>query len=207
MRKILSFLLLLLLSSCFSYYHNAERLAIMGIVDNDESEKQEFNIGKSKNFDLVYLINGDTIDIPLGFIREENRAYVGKRVIKSFSQSFCNVAVPASDVFGCGRTLRGIVDVEIILKNNKTKKWTLLAKKSINMDAYYRSVLLTQVYLGTDTAKYRNRLNFNIDWSKMRSIVFDDSKDTLYHYTGWFWDKREKYENNLIEDRFFVEIP
>lgn len=111
MRKILCFLLLLLFSSCFNYYHNAERLAIMGIVDNDESEKQEFNIGKSKNFDLVYLINGDTIDIPLGFIREENRADVGKRVIKSFSQSFCNVAVPAPDVFGCGRTLRGIVDV------------------------------------------------------------------------------------------------
>lgn len=41
-----------LLSSCFSYYHNAERLAIMGIVDNDESERSEFNIGKSKNFDL-----------------------------------------------------------------------------------------------------------------------------------------------------------
>ena len=207
MRKILCFLLLLLLSSCFNYFHNAERLAIMGIVDNDESEKNEFNIGKSKNFDLVYLINGDTVDIPLGIIREENRDDVGKRVIKSFSQSFCNVAVPASDVFGCGCTLRGIVDVEIILKNNETKKWTLLAKKSINMDAYFRSVLLTQVYLGSDTAKYLSRSRFNIDWSKMRSIVFDDSKDTLYHYTGWFWDKREKYENNLIEDRFFVEIP
>ena len=199
--------LLLLLSSCFSYYEKAERLVIMGIIDNDESEKNEFNIGKSKKFDLVYLINGDTVDIPLRVIREENRAYVGELFIKSFSQTFCNVAVPASDVFGCGYPLRGIVDVEIILKNNETKMWTLLAKKSINMDAYFRSVLLTQVYLGSDTAKYLSRSKFNIDWSKMKPIVFEGANDTLYHYTGWYWDKREKYENILIEDQCFVEIP
>ena len=155
-----------LLSSCFSYYDKAERLAVMGIIDSDESAKNEFNIGKSNKFDLVYLINGDTVDIPLRVIREENRAYVGELFIKSFSQTFCNVAVPASDVFGCGHPLRGIVDVEIILKNNETKMWTLLAKKSINMDAYFRSVLLTQVYLGSDTAKYLSRSKFNIDWSK-----------------------------------------
>ena len=82
-----------LLSSCFSYYDKAERLAVMGIIDSDESERSEFNIGKSKNFDLVYLINGDTVDIPLGIIRENNRVDAGERVIKSFSQSFCNVAV------------------------------------------------------------------------------------------------------------------
>ena len=196
-----------LLSSCFSYYNNAERLVIMGIIDNDESEKNEFNIGKSKKFDLVYLINGDTVDIPLRVIREENRAYVGELFIKSFSQTFCNVAVPASDVVGCGHPLRGIVDVEIILKNNETKMWTLLAKKSINMDAYFRSALLTQVYLGSDTAKYLSRSKFNIDWRKMTPIVFDGSKDTLYHYTGWYWDKREKYENMHIEEQFLVEIP
>lgn len=78
---------------------------------------------------MIYLINGDTVDIPLGIIREDNRVDAGERVIKSFSQSFCNVAVPASDVSGCGQTLRGIVDIEIVLKNKETKKWTLLAKK------------------------------------------------------------------------------
>ena len=207
LKYIMIGILQFLLSSCFSYYNNAERLAIMGIVDNDESERSEFNIGKSKNFDLVYLINGDTVDIPLGIIREDNRVDAGERVIKSFSQSFCNVAVPASDVSGCGQTLRGIVDIEIVLKNKETKKWTLLAKKSIDMDAYVRSVLLTQVYVGSDTAKYLSRSRFNIDWSKMKPIVFEGSNDTLYHHTGWYWDKREKYENNLIEDQYFVEIP
>ncbi len=108
---------------------------------------------------------------------------------------------------GCGQTLRGIVDIEIVLKNKETKKWTLLAKKSIDMDAYVRSVLLTQVYVGSDTAKYLSRSRFNIDWSKMKPIVFEGSNDTLYHHTGWYWDKREKYENNLIEDQYFVEIP
>jgi hypothetical protein len=41
----------------------------------------------------------------------------------------------------------------------------------------------------------------------MKPIVFEGSNDTLYHHTGWYWDKREKYENNLIEDQYFVEIP
>ena len=75
------------------------------------------------------------------------------------------------------------------------------------MDAYFRSVLLTQVYLGSDTAKYLSRSRFNIDWGKMTSIVFDGSNDTLYHYTGLYWDKREKYENMHIEEQYLVEIP
>ena len=97
--------------------------------------------------------------------------------------------------------------MEVFLKSEVTGRSILLAKKTIDMDAYYRSVLLTQVYLGTDTAKYRDRLNYNIDWSKMKPIVFDGSNDTLYHYTGWYRDKREKYENMHIEEQFLVEIP
>ncbi len=196
-----------LLSSCFSYYHNAERLAIMGIVDSDKDRKDNYDIGEASDFKLVYLFNGDTADVPVDVIVEKDENYAVQKVIKSFEQGFCNVLIPASDIFGCGHTLRGMVNVDVFLKNRVTGHSILLAKKTIDMDAYYRSVLLTQVYLGTDTAKYRNRLNFNIDWSKMKPIVFEGANDTLYHYTGWYWDKREKYENNLIEDQYFVEIP
>ena len=196
-----------LLSSCFSYYHNAERLAIMGIVDSDKDRKDNYDIGEASDFKLVYLFNGDTADVPVDVIVEKDENYAVQKVIKSFEQGFCNVLIPASDIFGCGHTLRGMVNVDVFLKNRVTGHSILLAKKTIDMDAYYRSVLLTQVYLGTDTAKYRNRLNFNIDWSKMKPIVFEGSNDTLYHHTGWYWDKREKYENNLIEDQYFVEIP
>lgn len=196
-----------LLSSCFSYYDKAERLAVMGIIDSDKDRKDNYDIGEASDFKLVYLFNGDTADVPVDVIVEKDENYAVQKVIKSFEQGFCNVLIPASDIFGCGHTLRGMVNVDVFLKNRVTGHRILLAKKTIDMDAYYRSVLLTQVYLGTDTAKYRNRLNFNIDWSKMKPIVFEGSNDTLYHHTGWYWDKREKYENNLIEDQYFVEIP
>lgn len=196
-----------LLSSCFSYYDKAERLAVMGIIDSDKDRKDNYDIGEASDFKLVYLFNGDTADVPVDVIVEKDENYAVQKVIKSFEQGFCNVLISASDIFGCGHTLRGMVNVDVFLKNRVTGHSILLAKKTIDMDAYYRSVLLTQVYLGTDTAKYRNRLNFNIDWSKMKPIVFEGANDTLYHYTGWYWDKREKYENNLIEDQYFVEIP
>jgi hypothetical protein len=179
----------------------------MGIIDSDKDRKDNYDIGEASDFKLVYLFNGDTADVPVDVIVEKDENYAVQKVIKSFEQGFCNVLIPASDIFGCGHTLRGMVNVDVFLKNRVTGHSILLAKKTIDMDAYYRSVLLTQVYLGTDTAKYRNRLNFNIDWSKMKPIVFEGANDTLYHYTGWYWDKREKYENNLIKDQYFVEIP
>ncbi|WP_173473985.1 hypothetical protein [Fibrobacter succinogenes] len=196
-----------LLSSCFSYYDKAERLAVMGIIDSDNDRKNNYDLGETLDYTLVYRFNGDTADVPILLMVEKDENGAVQKVIKRFFRGFCNVVFPAMDVFGCGYILRGKVNVEVFLKSVVTGHSILLAKKTIDMDAYYRSVLLTQVYLGTDTAKYRNRLNFNIDWSKMKPIVFEGANDTLYHYTAWYWDKREKYENNLIEDRFFVEIP
>ena len=199
--------LLFLLSSCFSYYEKAERLLIMGIIDSDKDRKDNYDIGEASDFKLVYLFNGDSADVPILLMVEKDENGAVQKVIKRFFRGFCNVLIPASDIFGCGHTLRGMVNVDVFLKNRVTGHSILLAKKTIDMDAYYRSVLLTQVYLGTDTAKYRNRLNFNIDWSKMKPIVFEGANDTLYHYTGWYWDKREKYENMHIEEQYFVEIP
>ena len=145
-----------LLSSCFSYYDKAERLAVMGIIDSDKDRKDNYDIGEASDFKLVYLFNGDTADVPVDVIVEKDENYAVQKVIKSFEQGFCNVLIPASDIFGCGHTLRGMVNVDVFLKNRVTGHSILLAKKTIDMDAYYRSVLLTQVYLGTDTAKYRN---------------------------------------------------
>ena len=199
----------LLLSSCF-YYEKTERLAVMGVLDSGSGRKNEFNeynIGVAGHYDLVYLFNGDTAEVPVGFIQEEVYEGIVDRYIKDFDQSFCNVLIPASDIFGCGHTLRGVVDVDVFLKNKKTGHSILLAKKTIDMDAYFRSVLLTQVFIGSDKGKYLIRKEFNIDWSKMKQIVFEGTNDTLYHHTGWYLDKRESYENDLIEDKFLVEIP
>ena len=196
-----------LLSSCFSYYNNAERIFMMGFLDSDSDRKNNYDLGETSDYTLVYRFNGDTADVPIQLMVEEDENGAVQKVIKSFWQVFCNVIFSAADVFCCRYILRGKVNVEVFLKSEVTGRSILLAKKTIDMDAYFRSVLLTQVYLGTDTAKYRNRLNFNIDWSKMKPIVFEGANDTLYHYTGWYWDKREKYENMHIEEQFLVEIP
>ena len=196
-----------LLSSCFSYYNNAERIVMMGFLDSDSDRKNNYDLGETSDYTLVYRFNGDTADVPILLMIEKDENGAVQKVIKRFFRGFCNVVFPAVDVFGCGYTLRGMVNVEVFLKSEVTGRSILLAKKTIDMDAYARSVLLTQVYVGSDTAKYLSRSRFNIDWSKMKPIVFEGSNDTLYHHTGWYWDKREKYENNLIEDQYFVEIP
>ena len=196
-----------LLSSCFSYYNNAERIFMMGLLDSDSDRKNNYDLGETSDYTLVYRFNGDTADVPILLMIEKDENGAVQKVIKRFWQGFCNVIFPAADVFCCRYILRGEVNVEVFLKSEVTGRSILLAKKTIDMDAYFRSVLLTQVYLGTDTAKYRDRLNYNIDWSKMKPIVFDGSNDTLYHYTGWYRDKREKYENMHIEEQYLVEIP
>ena len=57
-----------LLSSCFSYYDKAERLAVMGIIDSDKDRKDNYDIGEASDFKLVYLFNGDTADVPVDVI-------------------------------------------------------------------------------------------------------------------------------------------
>ena len=192
---VLSFLL----TSCF-YYNNAERMFVWGYLDGPREIFDDYS--------LEYVLNDKNVssDFYMTY-RDLNYDWNEKGQIKSFENIYCNRRFSGSDVFNCGSPLTGKANFDIFLKNEKNGNRILLAKKTINMDGYFRSVLLTQVYFGTDKEQYKYRTDCNIDWNKVEPIVFPNTNDTLYHYTAWYWDKRDSYENYSPNEKYFVEIP
>ena len=193
MKNLLLIAVSFFFSSCFFFDH-AKRLIVSG---NFDGQKEYFD-----NYELEYFIDGKLDEMNVSY-RDWNFKWNPNGKMKWFVHGYCNMG----DIWGCTSILRGMVDFEIYLKNKKNGNKVLLAKKKIDMDAYYRSILLTQVYFGTDKERYIERSYFNIDWNKMQPFVFKDTKDTLYHYTAWYWNKRDVYDDDIIEDRYFVEIP
>lgn len=74
------------------------------------------------------------------------------------------------------------------------------------MSAFPKMVLKTEVYVGLDTSLYVVRTGMNIDWSKAKQLVLEDTNDTVYHYTVWLWDKRKECDEMPVE-KCIVEIP
>lgn len=202
MCRIVLLFAMLLLSSCFTYYNHAEEHYFFGFLDGEKA--------KVERYDLIYLFDGDTVSVlnyPHFFDSQFKLSADGH--IKRYNNGFCNVSVSAGDYFGCPHKLRGTVNVEIFLRNNKTGNCYLLAQKTVVMDAYRRVLLITQVYIGSDFERYETRSEYNIDWNKINQLALKDEKDTIYHYTVKYWEKREKNEDYLgrIDEKYFVEVP
>lgn len=199
-KKLLLMSLSFLLSSCF-YYDRAERYFFRGYIDGKRSNVEKY--------DLVYLFNGDTAFVSNhGFYYDRNLERKKDGHITVFGNSYCNVAFRAGDVMGCPNSLRGIVNVEIYLKNKKSQNSYLLAKKTVDMGAHYRAEMRTQVYIGSDSSLYEKRTRANIEWNRMEPLVLKNDNDTIYHYTIKYWEKREKeedYANNYANEKYFVE--
>lgn len=152
-----------------------------------------------KSYDLVYVFDGDTVD--LGDLDDDvNLKHI-------YGNRFCNVLIGGGDIWGCNNRLRGTVLVEIFLKNKSTKKNILLTKRTIDMNAYYQTTLKTQVFFGSDTSRYIERIGANFDWNKAKRLVLKDTNDTLYHYTAWLWDKTAECDEKTPKEQCFVEIP
>lgn len=193
--------MMLLLSSCFivNYYEQAERLAIVGVIDGVKNAW--------KTYDFVYKVNNDTVLFHSGNYDENYKNKVDGH-LKIYSKSYCNVGVAAKDFpFSCGESLKGRPQVEVFLKNKKNGNSILLSKKTIDMDAYFETVLTTEVFIGSDTSLYIVRNGKNFDWSKAKQLILEDSNDTLYHYTAWYWDKRKECDENISKEKCIVEIP
>ncbi len=199
-RNLLLIIMTFLFSSCFvaNYYEQAERLAIVGIIDG---------VNKAwETYDLVYILDEDTVDVSWANYNEKNE-YKRDGHLRFFSQNYCNVVFAATDLpFCCGKPLRGKHQVTIFLRTKKTGNSVLLAKKNIDMSAFSKTVLTTQVYVGLDTSRYVVRNGPNIDWSKAKQLVLEDANDTVFHYTIWLWDKRKECDEMPVE-KCIVEIP
>ena len=115
----------------------------------------------------------------------------------------------SNDLFGCSNPLRGKHRIKVFLKSRKSGQIYLLADRVIDMSEYYRSVVITQVFVGSDTSLYEFRQRYDVDWSKMEPLVLKAENDTIYHYTVKYWDKREpeEYDNPGIDEKYFVEVP
>ena len=187
-----------LLSSCFSYYDKAERLYVIAYLDGKKEALE--------TYELVYLFDGDTVAFS-GSNYNENFMSQDDGHLMIIDRGFCNAMISAREIFGFGNTLRGRVLIEIFLRNKKNGNSFLLAKKQIDMNAYFRSTLKTQVFFGSDTTRYIVRSGANIDWRKAKLLVMNDFRDSVYHYTAWYWDKRKECDENISKEKCIVEIP
>lgn len=197
-----------LLSSCFypfvegmmSYYEDAEQMLVYGILDGP--------LKFTEKYVLEYTINGkEQKDISYSQ-RDSNYKQTWSGSLKFYAAAYCNVFLQGGDIFPCRRRLRDVADVEIYIKRRSGGGRQLLAKKTIDIRDFHRSVLLTQVHFGSDKEQYKNRSRFNFEWDRATPIVLDATNDTIYHYTVWYWDKRKEHEmNNPIEDDYLIEIP
>lgn len=198
-----------LLSSCFypvlegmhSYYEDAEQMLVYGILDGP--------LKFTEKYVLEYSINGkEQKDISYSQ-RDSNYKQTWSGNLKCYAASYCNVSMSGGDIFpGCRRRLSDVADVEIYIKRKSGGGRQLLAKKTVDIREFHRSVLLTQIHFGSDKEHYKTRSRFNFEWDRSEPIILDATNDTIYHYTVWYWDKMQEHEmNNPIEDDYLVEIP
>ncbi len=188
-----------LLWSCF--YKSVEKQSFYGIIDGKRNDVEKY--------DLVYLFNGDTASVlSLKFFYNSAFERNDNGHIKIFGNGYCNVFFRDS-FMGCPNSLQGIVDVEVYLKNIKSGNSYLLAKKTVDMGAYRRAEMITQVYIGSDTAGYEARTEDNIEWNRVKPLVLKADNDTIYHYTVKYWEKRDddNYVGWDIDEKYFVEVP
>ena len=199
-RNLILVSLSFLLFSCF-YYNRAEHQYFWGYLDGKRSDVDRY--------DLVYLFDGDSADVPNFFHFDQKLEKSENGHIKRFNNGFCNVFFRGSEM-GCPNSLQGIVDVQVYLKNKKSGNSYLLAQKKVDMNAYRRAVMITQVYIGSDSAEYETRTEDNIEWNRANPLVLKADNDTIYHYTVKYWEKRETnddYVYNDIDEKYFVEVP
>lgn len=199
-RNLILVSLSFLLFSCF-YYNRAEKQNFYGIIDGKRNDVEKY--------DLVYLFNGDTASVlSLKFFYNSAFERNDNGHIKIFGNGYCNVFFRDS-FMGCPNSLQGIVDVEVYLKNIKSGNSYLLAKKTVDMGAYRRAEMITQVYIGSDTAGYEARTEDNIEWNRVKPLVLKADNDTIYHYTVKYWEKRDddNYVGWDIDEKYFVEVP
>lgn len=97
--------------------------------------------------------------------------------------------------------------MEIYIKRKSGGGRQLLAKKTVDIRDFHRSVLLTQVHFGSDKELYKTRSRLNFEWDRAEPIVLDGTNDTIYHYTVWYWDKNKEKEWNSNKDELLIEIP
>lgn len=208
LRNILFLFISILLSSCFypvlegmhSYYEDAEQMLVYGILDGP--------LKFTEKYVLEYTINGKEQEDISVRQRDSNYKETLGGNLKFYAAEYCNVSFGGGDIFPCRRHLRKIADVEIYIKRRSGGERQLLAKKTVDIRDFHRSVLLTQVHFGSDKETYKTRSRFNFEWDIATPIVLDATNDTIYHYTVWYWDKRKEHEmNNPIEDDYLIEIP
>ncbi len=172
--------------------HSANTLDISGYLDGNKELVAKY--------DLVYLLDGDTLPVSQYCYCGFDKARVENGEIRYFGNFFRNIFVNGSD-FNCGLAMRGRHQVEIFLTEKISGESTLLAKKNVDMDSHPAALILTQVYFGNNRSLYKRRGYNNIEWGEMKQIVLENTNDTLYHHTAKYisYDVNERYSENMTE--------
>jgi len=187
-KNIFFLIVVFLLAACS--YKNVERFDIIGFVEG----KPLF-----KEYSLVYYFNNSQMHI--GYSTYD--CYMGKNLeerCKEYVESYCNVLV-GNDYAQCAYPLRGKIHVKIFLKNDRTGNRIFVGEKFIDMDEYQETVLLTQVFIGSDLNSYVTRTYWDFEWDRAEAIYSQDIQDTIYFYSEKLYKNEHDGNVPYVEEK------
>ncbi len=190
-KNIFFLIVVFLLAACS--YKNVERAIVLGYVG-----------GKApvlKDYSLVYSFDGKIEAI--GYFRRDAKLKdygLDNPTIKEYIRSYCNVLV-GNDYAQCAYPLRGKIHVKIFLKNDRTGNRIFVGEKFIDMDEYQETVLLTQVFIGSDLNSYVTRTYWDFEWDRAESIYSQDIQDTIYFYSEKLYKNEHDSNVPYVEEK------
>lgn len=201
--SMMKFLLLLfaggLFMSCLysGFFREDDRLLIQGFIDGRSDVLAKYH--------MVFFLDGQKEFTP-ELTKDDQwntKLYDAGTLshIKEYQLGFCNASF--ADSKGCASVKTGDFDVSVFLTNEESGYSLSLGKKHIKMGEYKNTILMVQVYLGSNQNKYKQRPTDNFDWISATAIYSDDLKDTIFYYS-------KKYKRDTVDVydvKYFKEVP
>ena len=189
-------------SSCFwgGTQKNTEIVSIRGMLESSPSLLNKYQ--------LLFMINGEKYDNVWGTYLDENfKRWATPRSenvhIKDYPFGFCNTFF-SDPKFGCGNVRTGEFDMSVVLENVETGTKIPLGIQHVKMNEYKHTLLLAQVFIGSDRGLYKKRPKNEFNWDVATAVHSEDIQDTIFYYYKKY--KRDSYID-FIDVDFFTEVP
>lgn len=189
------------LVSCFMGFNSdkSEILSGRGLL---ESSPDMLN-----KYQMIFLIDGKDYKASECFLNENfQRVPIPKpnvTRVKEYLWDLCN-ALSSNPKSNCGSPRTGEFDMSIILENVETGTKTPLGTQHVKMDEYKHTLLLAQVFIGSDRGLYKKRPKNEFNWDAATAVFSEDIQDTIFYYYKKY--KRDSYID-IIDVDLFTEVP
>ena len=178
------------------------------------SEKPEILVGRGllesspdmlNKYRMFFLIDDEVYNTLECFLDENfQRTPISKSKdtrVKEYLWGFCN-AVFSNHKSGCSSVRTGEFDMSVVLENVETGTKIPLGIQHVKMNEYKHTLLLAQVFIGSDRGLYKKRPKNEFNWDVATAVYSEDIQDTIFYYYKKY--KRDSYIDVIDVD--FKEV-